>query len=82
MKHRLIVIVHILIYKIEYFTIQQVLLARVRAAGFNFSQDGAEQISTILRTFGRGVPFARAEGVGWGGVGRGEDGWVATEGKL
>lgn len=47
----------------------------VYTAAFYFSQDGAEQIPTILRTFGRGVLFAR-------GVVRGEDGWVATEGKL
>ena len=39
---------------------------------FNFSQGGAEQIPTILRIFGRGVPFA-------GRVGGGR---VATEGKL
>lgn len=33
---------------------------------FNFSQGGAEQIPTILRIFGRGVPFAGwLEGRGW-----------------
>lgn len=33
---------------------------------FNFSQGGAEQIPTILRIFGRGVPFAgRVGGGGW-----------------
>lgn len=37
---------------------------------FNFSQGGAEQIPTILRIFGRGVPFARGRGV------------EGTEGKL
>lgn len=44
----------------------------VSTSRFNFSQGGAEQIPTILRIFGRGVPFAGMVG--------GEG--VATEGKL
>lgn len=38
----------------------------VSTSRFNFSQGGAEQIPTILRIFGRGVPFAGwLEGRGW-----------------
>lgn len=38
---------------------------------FNFSQGGAEQIPTILRIFGRGVPFGRGRGGERGGGGHG-----------